>query len=93
MKKLLVGIVSTVVSTIGWALGAKFGIMTAFILSMIGLGVGIYYLARPPPEKIDVSPLVPPDPQEKPPPSDSYMGVYWDAAVATNGAPCSIIGR
>ena len=46
MKKLLVGIVSTVVSTIGWALGAKFGTMTAFILSMIGLGVGIYFGAR-----------------------------------------------
>jgi hypothetical protein len=40
VKKLVVGIVSTVVSTIGWAAGAKFGIMTAFMLSMVGLGVG-----------------------------------------------------
>ncbi len=46
MKKLVVGIVSTVVSTIGWAIGAKVGIMTAFMLSMVGLGVGIYAGAR-----------------------------------------------
>jgi hypothetical protein len=46
VKKLLVAIVSTVVSTIGWVIGAKAGIMTAFILSIVGLGVGIYYGAR-----------------------------------------------
>lgn len=46
MKKLVISISSTVVSTIGWAIGAKAGIMTAFILSMVGLGVGIYYGAR-----------------------------------------------
>lgn len=46
MKKLLVAIVSTVVSTIGWAIGAKFGIMTAFMLGMVGLGLGIYAGAR-----------------------------------------------
>lgn len=46
MKKLLVGIVSTVASTIGWVIGAKAGTMTAFMLSMVGLGVGIYFGAR-----------------------------------------------
>ena len=26
----------------GWALGAAFGTMTAFIVSMIGTGIGVY---------------------------------------------------
>lgn len=30
----------------GWALGARIGIATAFILSMIGTGLGIYYGRR-----------------------------------------------
>ena len=46
MKKLLVMIVSTVTSAIGWWIGAKVGIMTAFIVSMVGLGVGIWGGAR-----------------------------------------------
>jgi len=28
--------------TVGWWLGAPFGIMTAFVVSMLGTGVGIY---------------------------------------------------
>lgn len=37
---------STVGGYVGWALGEKFGFMTAFILSMIGTGVGMYYAAK-----------------------------------------------
>ena len=42
MTKLLVMIVSTVTSAAGWWLGAHVGIMTAFMLSIVGLGVGIW---------------------------------------------------
>ena len=42
MLKLYSFIGATVVSYIGWALGAPFGFMTAFMLSMVGTGVGIY---------------------------------------------------
>jgi hypothetical protein len=42
VKKLLVLILSTVGSAAGWWLGARVGIMTAFIVSMLGLGVGMW---------------------------------------------------
>lgn len=42
MKKLMVMVVSTVGSAAGWWLGARVGIMTAFMVSMVGLGVGIW---------------------------------------------------
>ena len=43
MKKLIVLITTTVGSAAGWWLGARVGIMTAFIVSMIGFGLGLYY--------------------------------------------------
>jgi len=43
VTKLIVTLVSTATSGIGWWLGADYGIMTAFMLSMVGLGVGIWY--------------------------------------------------
>lgn len=46
MKRLLVLLWSTAGSAIGWWLGANVGVMTAFVLSMIGLGVGIWWGAR-----------------------------------------------
>jgi hypothetical protein len=46
MKKLLVLVYSTVGSAAGWWLGARVGIMTAFVLSMVGLGFGIWAGAR-----------------------------------------------
>jgi hypothetical protein len=46
MKKLVVFVTTTVGSTAGWWLGSDYGIMTAFILSMIGFGLGMYYGAR-----------------------------------------------
>ena len=42
MNKLIGFVAATIGSYAGWALGARFGIMTAFMLSMVGTGVGIY---------------------------------------------------
>lgn len=39
----LVGMIgATVVGTAGWWLGAHVGIMTAFMLNVVGTGVGLY---------------------------------------------------
>lgn len=46
MKKLLMLVLSTIGSAAGWWLGALVGTMTAFIVSMIGLGIGIWGGAR-----------------------------------------------
>ncbi len=46
MKKLLVMLFSTAGSAIGWWIGARVGIMTAFIVSMVGLGVGMWWGAQ-----------------------------------------------
>lgn len=43
---MLVLVYSTVGSSLGWWIGAKAGIMTAFMLSMVGLGIGIWAGAR-----------------------------------------------
>jgi hypothetical protein len=42
MLKLYSFIGATVGSYSGWALGAPIGFMTAFMVSMVGTGVGIY---------------------------------------------------
>lgn len=31
---------------IGWALGARFSFFTAFVVSMVGTGVGLYYAQK-----------------------------------------------
>lgn len=41
-KKLIILMTSTIGSALGWWIGAPVGIMTAFILSFVGLGVGIW---------------------------------------------------
>ena len=46
MVKLMVFVGSTVGGYVGWWLGERFGFMTAFMLSMVGTGVGMYYGAR-----------------------------------------------
>ena len=46
MKKLLVFIGMTIGGWAAWALGAPFGFMTAFIVSMIGTGLGAYVGSR-----------------------------------------------
>jgi hypothetical protein len=44
--KLLAIIGATIGGTVGWWLGAFVGTMTAFMLSMVGTGLGIYYGRR-----------------------------------------------
>ncbi len=46
MKKLLVLVGTALGSSLGWWLGEAGGIMGRFILSMIGLGVGMYFGAQ-----------------------------------------------
>ena len=46
MKKLIILLATTLGSSVGWWLGSSYGIMTSFILSMIGFGFGMYYGAR-----------------------------------------------
>jgi hypothetical protein len=42
MKKVLVLTGSTLGSYLGWWAGAPIGMVTAFMLSMVGLGLGMY---------------------------------------------------
>ncbi|HET7458679.1 MAG TPA: hypothetical protein VFJ74_13615 [Gemmatimonadaceae bacterium] len=42
MTKILGFVGATIGSAIGWWAGAPVGMMTAFMLSMVGTGVGIY---------------------------------------------------
>jgi hypothetical protein len=46
MGKLFSFIGATIGSYAGWALGEKFGFTTAFMLSMVGTGIGIYFGQR-----------------------------------------------
>jgi hypothetical protein len=42
MNKLVIGLGGTIGSYAGWALGAPVGTMTAFMLSIVGTGLGMY---------------------------------------------------
>jgi uncharacterized protein YcfJ len=42
MIKLMGFLGATIGGYAGWALGARFGTMTAFMVSMVGTGLGIY---------------------------------------------------
>jgi uncharacterized membrane protein YeaQ/YmgE (transglycosylase-associated protein family) len=42
MSRMLGYLCATVGGWIGWALGAHISIFTAFVLSMVGTGVGLY---------------------------------------------------
>ena len=46
MKKFFVMIGSTAGSALGWWLGTPWGIFGSFIVSMVGLGVGMWAGAR-----------------------------------------------
>ena len=46
MAKVAAFVGATLGGAAGWWLGARFGIMTAFILSTVGTGVGIYLVRR-----------------------------------------------
>lgn len=61
------------------------------VVCAAALAVGLYFGLRPDDET--TTSLDPPDPTSPLPPSDSELGIYWNAAVATNGYPCAIIGR
>jgi hypothetical protein len=43
MRKLFSFIGATIGSYAGWALGAPVGITTAFMVSMVGTGLGMYF--------------------------------------------------
>ncbi len=43
MNKVIAFIGGSVLGGIGWWAGAPIGIMTAFMLSTVGTGVGMYY--------------------------------------------------
>lgn len=46
MKKLFGFVGSTIGSYAGWAVGSRFGMMTAFMVSIVGTGIGLYYGRR-----------------------------------------------
>jgi hypothetical protein len=43
MKRLLMFVAATVGGSIGWWIGAFVGVFTAFVVSCIGTGFGMYY--------------------------------------------------
>jgi hypothetical protein len=46
MTKLLALLVGSIAGTIGWWLGAKIGLITAFVLALIATGSGMYYATK-----------------------------------------------
>ena len=46
MNKLLGGIGATVGGALGWWLGARGGFFLAFVVSMVGTGIGLYWGRR-----------------------------------------------
>ncbi|MEO5511150.1 MAG: hypothetical protein ABIV28_08610 [Longimicrobiales bacterium] len=46
MKWMMGGIGATVAGWIGWYLAAPFGMVTAFLVSTVASGFGMYYAAR-----------------------------------------------
>ena len=42
MTKVIIFIAATVGGAIGWWLGESYGFMTAFMVSMVGTGIGMY---------------------------------------------------
>jgi len=43
LEKLIPWVAATALSYVGWYLGDKMGIFMAFVLSMVGFGIGLYY--------------------------------------------------
>jgi hypothetical protein len=46
MEKMLVMIGASVGGAIGWWIGARVGIMTAFVVSIFGTAAGVYFTRR-----------------------------------------------
>lgn len=42
MERLVVLISSTIVGSVGWWIGARVGVMTAFLVSIVGTAIGVY---------------------------------------------------
>ncbi|KAJ4439560.1 hypothetical protein ANN_07687 [Periplaneta americana] len=58
------------------------------IICAVAIGLGLYFGLRDNDESSERQ-----EPYSPPSVPDSELGVYWNAAVATNGYPCAIIGR
>lgn len=43
VKTLVVLLGSTATGTVGWYLGSLFGVMMAWMLSVVGTAIGVYY--------------------------------------------------
>lgn len=43
LTKMVLFITTTIGGSVGWWLGAKVGFMTAFALSIVGTGLGLYF--------------------------------------------------
>jgi uncharacterized protein YcfJ len=46
MTKWIVLVSTTVGSAVGWWIGARFGMMTGYVLSVVGLAAGVWYGRR-----------------------------------------------
>lgn len=46
MRSIIVTMVVICSSSLGWWIGSQIGLITAFILSMVGTGLGIYFGRR-----------------------------------------------
>jgi hypothetical protein len=46
MRKLLALMAASLGGWLGWWLGAQVGLMTAFVLSVVGMGLGVYAAQR-----------------------------------------------
>ena len=42
MTRMIVGICTFVLSSVGWYIGSQIGVFSAFVVSMLGFGVGMY---------------------------------------------------
>ncbi|HEY7027560.1 MAG TPA: hypothetical protein VH438_08150 [Gemmatimonadales bacterium] len=46
MKGIIWLVGGSVGGAVGWWIGAEFGVMTGFILSTVGTGIGVYFAGR-----------------------------------------------
>jgi uncharacterized membrane protein YbhN (UPF0104 family) len=46
VEKVIVTIGATIGGSVGWWMGSGVGFMTAFFISIVGTGVGMYYSRR-----------------------------------------------
>lgn len=68
------------------------GIVVAVILKII-IAVGLYAIHDSLKYRENEGILLPPDPENKQPPSWSKLRVFKRGAVCADGAPCAVIGK